>query len=130
MTHVLVVDDDAEIRTALQFILEDAGYTLHCVEHGEAALAFLHSHAEPMVILLDVMMPRLDGLGVLRLISENEPELAQKHAFILMTARERTLPLSLARLKTTMNIPMLGKPFELERLFQVVAQAAKRLSNP
>lgn len=130
MTHVLVIDDDAEIRTALQFILEDAGYTLHCVEHGEAGLAFLRSHAEPMVVLLDVMMPRLDGPGMLRQIAEHEPHLAQKHAFILMTARERTLPLSLARLKTQMDIPLLGKPFDLDRLFLLVAQAAQRLPAP
>lgn len=127
MPHILIVDDDEDIRNALHFILKDAGYTVAQAENGEAALIWLRAQAKPTVVMLDVMMPRLDGLGLLRILTESEPQLARRHRFILMTARERTLPLSLAHLRSQMHIPLLGKPFDLAPMLALVAQTAQQL---
>lgn len=58
---VLVVDDDPDIREALQEVLEDEGIPVVCVEHGRAALDVLRREPKPCVVLLDLMMPVMDG---------------------------------------------------------------------
>ena len=58
---LLVVDDDSDVRDVLQEVLEDAGYAVICVEHGEEALAYLHVGPLPDAILLDLFMPVMSG---------------------------------------------------------------------
>ena len=63
--RVLVVDDEAQIRRALRTALSGHGYRVDVAEDGEAALAELASHV-PDVLLLDLVMPGVDGFEVLR----------------------------------------------------------------
>jgi len=63
---ILVVDDDADLRDALQEILRDEGYLVAEVSNGAQALAVLRSGAQPCVILLDIRMPDMDGLAFRR----------------------------------------------------------------
>jgi DNA-binding response OmpR family regulator len=65
MAEVLVVDDDPDIRMLVAFALEDSGYSVRQAGDGEAALAALASKA-PDAMVCDVMMPGMDGFGVLR----------------------------------------------------------------
>lgn len=58
---VLVVDDDAEIRETLEEVLSDHGYAVACASNGLEALRYLRAAAPPCVILLDLMMPVMDG---------------------------------------------------------------------
>lgn len=58
---VMVVDDDEAIREALCDLLQDEGYRVIAVADGKEALARLSDGARPDVILLDLMMPVLDG---------------------------------------------------------------------
>lgn len=58
---VLVVEDDADVREALSWILEDAGYRVLLAENGRVALEVLRGAVRPRVILLDLMMPVMDG---------------------------------------------------------------------
>jgi CheY-like chemotaxis protein len=58
---VLVVDDDADVRELLRVALEPEGYNVSCVRNGREALNHLRSHAETCVILLDLMLPVMDG---------------------------------------------------------------------
>lgn len=63
---ILHVDDEPDIREVAAFSLElDPGITLTTAESGETALELLQGGMRPDVILLDVMMPRLDGPGTL-----------------------------------------------------------------
>lgn len=62
---ILVVDDGADDREILQRRLESQGYRVATAADGEAALAWLATHAADLV-LLDVMMPKLDGIATLR----------------------------------------------------------------
>jgi two-component system OmpR family response regulator len=65
MPQVLVVDDDPHIRQLLVFALEKAGLTAREAEDGEAALAAVRREA-PDLVVLDINMPKLDGLEVCR----------------------------------------------------------------
>ena len=63
---VLVVEDDPDIRDVLREMLEPEGYEVATAEHGEDALAWLRTHLAPCAILLDLMMPVMDGPTFLR----------------------------------------------------------------
>lgn len=63
---VLVVDDDPDIRDAVGDCLREEGYDVHTAEDGRAALDRLEFGLRPAVILLDLMMPVLNGFDVLR----------------------------------------------------------------
>jgi DNA-binding response OmpR family regulator len=84
MATVLVVDDDASIHKVLRLNLELEGYTVVSAFNGEEALECLAS-SRPDLVLLDVMMPVLDGLEVLRRIRENDA--TADLPVILLTAR-------------------------------------------
>ena len=58
---VLVVEDDADIREAMVEILESKGYAVCAASHGAEALAQLKAGSRPCIILLDLMMPVMDG---------------------------------------------------------------------
>jgi len=58
---VLVVEDDRDIRDALRESLVMMGYRVDVASNGEEALRFLAEHEKPAVILLDLMMPVMDG---------------------------------------------------------------------
>jgi DNA-binding response OmpR family regulator len=65
MRQVLVVDDEPHIRAVLRGYLEADGFAVSEAADGEAAVRQLHQHA-PDLVLLDVMLPGIDGLEVLR----------------------------------------------------------------
>ena len=70
MKKVLVVDDDRNVRHSLGYTLVDAGYDVIQAENGAAALE-LALHERPNIILLDVMMPVMDGFEVLKRLKRN-----------------------------------------------------------
>lgn len=127
MTHVLIVDDDSAIREVLREALEEEGYVVDESADGIACLAALRASQEGMVVLLDQLMPRLDGMGVLRALRK-EPLLASRHAIILLTARSR-VSIPVGEDPKTLFVALVRKPFELEALLQAVAQAAGRLEG-
>jgi len=59
--QVLVVDDDVATRAALLMTLQCEDHAADAVADGRAALSYLRSHPAPRLILLDLMMPRMDG---------------------------------------------------------------------
>ena len=67
MPDILVVDDDPHIREVVAYALERAGFSVRSVRDGRAALAEVDRRA-PDLVVLDVMMPELDGLEVCRRI--------------------------------------------------------------
>ena len=62
---VLVVEDDAEVRSSVAEILELEGFAVDTAIHGQQALDKLRSGAAPSVLLLDLMMPVMNGLELL-----------------------------------------------------------------
>ena len=84
MSKILIVEDDPDIRELLRFNLEKAGYTLFLAKDGEKALTLARKHS-PDIILLDLMLPGVDGLEVCRTLKK-DPEL-QRIPIIMVTAK-------------------------------------------
>jgi signal transduction histidine kinase/CheY-like chemotaxis protein len=85
---ILVVEDDLPTREALCLSLTSMGYVAHATVNGRTGLDWLAEHVAPSLILLDLMMPEMDGFEFLR-------ELRQRHALtdvpvIVVTAKELT----------------------------------------
>jgi CheY-like chemotaxis protein len=123
---VLVVDDDRAIRETLRFMLEDADYDVRDAADGVAALDVLRASRQPLVVLLDLMMPRLDGTGVLRTVSE-ERQLATRHAYIVVTANMQAFTPAFTSLLSWLDAEVMRKPFDMDVLLDQVDRAARRL---
>ncbi len=127
MGIVLVVDDDKDIREAVRCTLEDAGYSTLEARDGREALGILAASVEPLVVLLDVVMPRLDGISMLRLVVADS-SLASRHAYIL-TSASTDLSATLAdREFAAIRLCALAKPFDLDALLRVIDDSALALA--
>jgi|SRR5581483_2722975 two-component system alkaline phosphatase synthesis response regulator PhoP len=126
MTRVLVVDDDEAIRETLRFVLEDAGYSVVEAANGLEALDMLYASVEPLVVLLDLMMPRLSGAGVLGVVAEDE-RLAARHAFVLVTANPYPFSRPFALMIERLGVATVSKPFDIDDVLDVVARASCRV---
>ena len=116
---VLVIDDDEGIRTLLTVLLERISAEVECVPDGKEALSRLESRPYSVVIL-DLMMPRVDGFEFLRQLSESRPELL-KNVIVLTAASQHTLN----RLRHEQEIwRVLRKPFDIAELIDSVAECA------
>jgi PAS domain S-box-containing protein len=69
--RVLLADDNADLRDYISRLLTDQGYDVEAVADGQAALAALHLR-RPDILVTDVMMPLLDGFGLLRAVRDDE----------------------------------------------------------
>ena len=70
-TTILVVDDDKEIADLIKIYLENDGYQVLVANNGIKCLSILENNPEIKLIILDIMMPELDGLSVLTKIRKN-----------------------------------------------------------
>lgn len=77
MTRVLVIDDEEHIRTIVKAYLEAEGLTVLCAADGAAGLAMFRQH-QPEFVVLDIMLPKIDGLEVLQQIRH------ESDAYVLM----------------------------------------------
>jgi CheY-like chemotaxis protein len=92
---VLVVDDDRELAESVGDALAELGYRVECLHDGSAALERLASGPLPAAIILDLLMPRMDGLEFLRSRRDN-PKLRNVPVVVLtgeatMTRQAREL---------------------------------------
>lgn len=67
---ILIVDDEENIVISIEFLMKQSGYEVDVARHGEEALAKVTSF-QPDLVLLDVMMPKVNGFEVCRRIREN-----------------------------------------------------------
>jgi DNA-binding response OmpR family regulator len=85
---VLIADDEPNILLSLQFLMKKTGYEVRTAKDGEEALAEI-SRAAPDLVLLDVMMPKIDGFSICQRIRAN-PEWSDVR-IIMLTARGRDI---------------------------------------
>jgi CheY-like chemotaxis protein len=108
---VLIVDDDPAIRKMILEMLGLEGYPVDSAMHGQDALGRLSG---PRIILLDLLMPVLDGRGFMERLEANPTERA-RHKVILVSAMTN---LELAR--DIRADGMLPKPFTMDQLVNVI----------
>ena len=114
---VLIVDDEPMTRNLLRLMLERAGFTILEAEDGLMALEML-SEELPDVLLLDVMMPNMDGLTVCETLRA-QPETAAL-PIILLSARTR--PEAVQRGLDAGANRYLGKPVGREELIRTIRE--------
>jgi CheY-like chemotaxis protein len=110
---ILVVDDDPDIRDSMREVLEDEGYKVSCVGNGREALDHLKTASpRPCVILLDLMMPVMDGWQFRKEQKKLEPEIANIPLVVITATGKRPVLVDAAEL--------VMKPLDLNRLFEAV----------
>ena len=113
--RILIVDDEPNIVTSLEFLMRGSDYDVRVARNGEEALRLAESF-RPDVVLLDVMMPQRSGFEVCRRIREN-PAL-QDMKIVMLTARGRDIEREKG-LKSGANA-YVTKPFSTKELMITV----------
>jgi DNA-binding response OmpR family regulator len=118
---ILIADDDEDILALVKLRLERAGFRVAAARNGEEALELAQADP-PSLAVLDVMMPRLDGFGVLKAIRE-DPALAATPV-VMLSARVHAD--DVGRGLDAGADEYLAKPFRSERLLEVVQELLAR----
>lgn len=116
---ILVVDDEDPLLGLFRLVLEENGYDVVTARDGHDALA-VAEEAQPALIISDVMMPNLDGNGLCQRLRDHPK--TRHIPVILMSA-------AIPRSRVDPAVYFLPKPFELENLEEVVAQALQGQRN-
>ncbi|HXU70556.1 MAG TPA: response regulator [Polyangia bacterium] len=115
---ILVIEDDEGVRESLVAILRDEGYAAETAANGAAALRRLAQRPLPTLILLDLMMPKMDGVDF-RSHQLADPEL-RKIPVVIISARP-----DVARQAAELHVDdFLRKPMSFEELLHVVQNRA------
>ena len=120
MPKLLVVDDEKNLRLVVQKEMARQGHEVECAEDGEAAWAMLESQ-DFDVLLCDINMPRLDGIGLLRRTRErcqNPPE-------VIMLTGQATVESAIEAMKLG-AYDYLTKPYRIGELSALVTAAAEK----
>ena len=110
---VLVVDDDADVREVMSLVLSSSGYDPHVAVHGRDALLKLETMERPCVMLVDLMMPVMDGIELVKRLRSDET--TKTIPIVIVSAYERPAELTQAD-------GFLVKPVDLDQLLEVVAR--------
>src|SRR3970040_912812 len=122
-TRILVVDDDAKIRSVVRRGLSYEGYRVVEAASGEEGLAKAREHL-PDLVVLDVMLPGIDGLEVTRRLRSSGDEIA----ILMLTARDEVKD-RVAGLETGADGELV-KPFSFEELLARIHALLRRRQAP
>jgi CheY-like chemotaxis protein len=109
MPSIMVVDDDSAICDALASLLEDEGYGVRTAPDGLAALDAI-AEDTPHLVITDLAMPGLDGIGLIARLQRERPSLP----IIVLSAAIRVSPPA--------GVPFVAKPCDAEQLLITVAR--------
>jgi DNA-binding response OmpR family regulator len=118
---ILVVDDEVDLVKTIQFSLEVEGYTVLVSCNGEDALN-LARRENPDLILLDIMLPKLDGYKVCRLLKFDEK---YKHIPILMLTAKTQEKDKVLGIETGAD-EYITKPFDMDELMEKIKEYLKQ----
>ena len=115
MKKILIADDEQDIVESLKFVLENYNYTCYCAYNGEDGLK-LAREIEPDLIILDVMMPRINGYKISRLLK--------------FDAKYKNIPILMVTARSQEEDKLIGeetgadeyitKPFDLDEVVKTV----------
>ena len=115
MKKILIVDDEADIIEILQFVLESNGYECITAFDGEEGLK-LAREANPDLIILDVMMPKINGYKICRLLKYDEKY--KDIPIFMVTARSQEEDKIIG--EETGADEYITKPFQIENVIEKV----------
>ena len=118
-SHCIIADDEAHLRRVLVRLMEGEGFTCHEAANGRIALQLVDQF--PVTLLLsDLHMPELDGLGLLREVRERQPDAA-----VIMISAVADVATAVSALSVG-AMDYLTKPFHLEEVRARVRQALEK----
>jgi CheY-like chemotaxis protein len=123
VNHILIVDDDAAIRDVVSDILEMSDYSVKTACNGAEALDTIRADP-PVAVLLDLMMPIMNGWEFLREYQEEEVPTGRVPVVIMSAAQDAS--------KVVGNLgaqAFLAKPFEIETILAIVGRYASDASH-
>ena len=120
MFHILVADDDKHTRMLLRAVLENANYTVSTAANGAEALELLDREHIDLVVL-DIMMPQMDGYEFTRLVRETDNALP----ILMVTAKH--LPADEKKGRSGIKMTKAEKEKEIARLEKQMKEAAKMM---
>ncbi len=121
--HILIVDDDSRVTSALRRTLAYEGYQVSSASDGEGALAIARTKS-PDLVILDLMLPGIDGLEVCRRLRAVDDDIT----VLMLTARDAVAD-RVAGLETGAD-DYLVKPFALEELLARIKALLRRRNPP
>ncbi|HEX4515020.1 MAG TPA: response regulator, partial [Polyangiaceae bacterium] len=121
---VLVVDDERPVRDSVAAALRGLGYRVLSAEDGEKAVELVRERPDIDVVLLDMVMPHMDGRATYLALRDMRPELrvVLTTGFALNEEAQRILDLGVRE--------FIAKPFSVESLSQVLARSARPSDAP
>jgi len=122
--RILIADDEEDVVTALQFTLEKDGYQCLTAYDGKEALDKAKGE-NPDLIILDIMMPKVNGYKVSRLLKFDVKY--KEIPIIMLTARTQEIDKNIG--KETGADEYVTKPFEMEALVQLVAKYLNKVES-
>jgi DNA-binding response OmpR family regulator len=127
---ILVVDDDPDMREALQMILESADYTVVSAEDGEQCLSMLKQE-QPDLLILDLLMPRMDGFEVCKALKDPRYAKFARMPIIILSSVQAGVSQRRYELETGVQLDVddyVEKPIEGRVLIERVGKIIKRIS--
>jgi CheY-like chemotaxis protein len=115
--EILLIEDDADLADAIVEVLQNEGYRICYAGDGKEALALLSQNRPPDLILLDLMMPNMNGWEF-RAAQLRDPAIAKIPVIVLSATGERARPIDAAM--------VLRKPVTLEVLLSALAKFFKK----
>lgn len=115
--RILVIDDDLAIRVLLQAVLKRMHFDVELAEDGAAGLDKLHHNGVYDLILLDLMMPRLNGYEFIEKIAEEYPE-NRPHIVVFTAAGKR----GVEKIPDHAVCSSILKPFDLDRFVEIIGE--------
>lgn len=120
MAKIMIVDDDPEISNLLQITMESLGHTIKICDNGREVIDSLKEF-KPDLMILDVMLPGVDGYSIATSISQDES--LSKIPIIVLSALEPSRSLFV---KFNQVVAFLTKPVNTDDLFEVVKNALEK----
>jgi CheY-like chemotaxis protein len=118
--RILVIDDDLAIRVLLQAVLKRMKFTVELAEDGQVGLDKLKHDGSYDLILLDLMMPRVNGYEFIEKIGQEYPE-ERPHIIVFTAAGKR----GVEKIPQDAVCNSILKPFDLEKFIEMIGECLK-----
>lgn len=121
-TTVLIIDDDVDFNTLVKFVLEyDTSWNILTISEGRQGIAQAQLQ-QPSVILLDMVMPMLNGLDIYNLLKSNAATCSIPIIFVTAMIQMQEI----VKLQITEDIEVIVKPFDIMKLAQQIDDVCDR----
>jgi CheY-like chemotaxis protein len=122
--RLLVVDDDKAIRSLLTAVLSRKGYSVETARNGQEAIEVI-AGKKFEAIILDLMMPKVDGFEVIEHLARTAPEQLKRCVIVLTAVASKDL----RKLDGTRVFRVIRKPFDLGELMSAVSECLENSAD-